>query len=397
MTDILRKNSLALTLSALVLLAGIWLPITIVFWLGVPMIIISWLFQSYIQQANAQPVQQADHNYELNKRVDEYVADLDSCFNQETRYFQQELLQLQSVLADAISTMSNSFTNLHELISKQSDEVLSLVSDQRDSEEAEQCRFCLKEFITETSEVIDFFLDYIQQVNSQSQEMFTAINHVDNRMGEIEKLLSNLQEIADQTNLLALNAAIEAARAGEAGRGFAVVADEVRNLSKNSDKFSEEIKSVVNTSKNNIERAKTIINDMVSKDMDVAIHSKTRLNKMMTDVTARNEEVAVKLKEISQLTQQIDQSVNTAVRSLQFEDLSRQTIDFLVSIVQHFQALADEMHVSLSVFKSADKNYWVDELKQGRNRLTEMKNKWHLRESRAVAQKNMDEGDVDLF
>ncbi len=397
MTDIMRKNSLALTISVLVLLAGIWLPITIVFWLGVPLIVISWLFQSFLQQANVQPVQQVDNNHELNKQVDEYVADLDSCFNQETDYFQQELLQLQSVLADAISTMSNSFTSLHQLISKQSDEVFSLVSDQRDSEEAEQCRFCLKEFITETSEAIDFFLDYIQQVNSQSQEMFAAINHVDTRMGEIEKLLSNLQEIADQTNLLALNAAIEAARAGEAGRGFAVVADEVRTLSKNSDKFSEEIKSVVNTSKNNIDRAKSIINDMVSKDMDVAIKSKNRLNKMMDDVTARNEEVATKLQEISQLTQQIDQSVNTAVRSLQFEDLSRQTIDFLVSIVQHFQALADEMHVSLSVFKSEDKNYWVDELKQGRNRLKEMKNKWHLRESRAVAQKNMDEGDVDLF
>ena len=97
----------------------------------------------------------------------------------------------------------------------------------------------------------------LHNVSQKTQQTAHSVDNLHERAGQIGGIVMLIKEIADQTNLLALNAAIEAARAGEQGRGFAVVADEVRKLAERTSRATSEISTLVASIQNEIHSAKT--------------------------------------------------------------------------------------------------------------------------------------------
>ena len=399
MIQFLKANSLPIVASLILFCAPAIFPVQEVYWLTTPLIIIVWMVKAFQVQNRSIRTIQTDrqrHDDALIQSIDKYLHSMTACVDQELARFQEELQQLKCMVADAVVTMSNSFNSLHHLTSGQSELVHSLIRDLDGATDGETGSMNFGQFALETDNVLRFFIDHILQVSKQSMEMVVVINDVGEHMTQVGRLLVDVQKIADQTNLLALNAAIEAARAGEAGRGFAVVADEVRNLSKHSDKFSEEIKKVVSASQKNINDARNMIEVLASKDMNIAISSKASIDKMMNEISVINQKVSCNIAEVSHLTGKIESSVGDAVRGLQFEDMARQLIEYLQVNVEHFQSMADEIRIGMGVFKTGNQHRWEHELLQGSQRLQEMKQQWDVK-NKAVAQSSMDAGDVELF
>ena len=337
------------------------------------------------------------NSHKFKAALETLHAEIGSCMNQEFSIMQEELQQVKAVVADAVMTMNQSFNGLNELSSEQNKLVQSVVSEMSDSiAEDDSGKGGFKEFAREIDRILQYFIDYVLTTSRQSMEMVNVVNDVGGYMGKVGKLLGDLQQIADQTNLLALNAAIEAARAGEAGRGFAVVAGEVRELSKHSNRFSEQIRDVIKDSCTNIDQAKSMIEKMASKDMNFAIESKLHVDEMVNGIDSLNSKMAATLKQVALITEQVESNVGQAVRALQFEDVARQLVERVEGNTSHAAKMVLEFEHCISDLSQDQSTQWVDTLEQKKLSIIDTK-KDRQDQHKSVHQDSMEEGEIELF
>ncbi|MGH1440449.1 MAG: methyl-accepting chemotaxis protein [Cellvibrionaceae bacterium] len=157
----------------------------------------------------------------------------------------------------------------------------------------------------------------MSKLDGQVEQATTAIQELNDHSQQISSILSTIQGIAEQTNLLALNAAIEAARAGEQGRGFAVVADEVRSLSQRTHEATEEIQKMILTLQ---ERSKSAVNIMdVGRDLAKSTKTNTEevaqqlhsIHAAIHSISEMSENIAKASSDQKQASQSINQLMDT--------------------------------------------------------------------------------------
>ncbi|SDS12372.1 methyl-accepting chemotaxis protein [Pseudomonas granadensis] len=195
----------------------------------------------------------------------------------------------------------------------------------RNAEEASEAAVAADQQAREGDKVVGEAIAQIERLAAEVSHSTEAMGELKRESDKIGSVLDVIKSVAQQTNLLALNAAIEAARAGEAGRGFAVVADEVRSLAQRTQKSTEEIEELIVGLQNGTQQVATIMdNSRTLTDSSVELTRRAggsleSITRTVSAIQAMNQQIAAAAEQQSAVAEEINRSV------LNVRDVSDQT------------------------------------------------------------------------
>lgn len=197
----------------------------------------------------------------------------------------------------------------------------------------------------------------VNQVNSLAREVgqsMTTIQNLQQETANIGTVLDVIKSVAEQTNLLALNAAIEAARAGEQGRGFAVVADEVRSLAQRTQSSAQEIETLVTSLQNRagesvstMESSASLASDTLERATATG-ESIARITRSVDEIKQHNSQIATASEQQTSVAEEINQNI-TSIRDV--TDQSAASSNQTASSSSELARLGTELQTLVSRFK----------------------------------------------
>ncbi|MBP8772974.1 MAG: methyl-accepting chemotaxis protein, partial [Aeromonadaceae bacterium] len=258
-----------------------------------------------------------------------------------TSHNDQSLARQQSEIAQIATAVHEMSATATEVASNAEQAAAAAHASAKSCEQGKQVISCNQHSITSLAGQVEQASNIIQELEKNAQEINT--------------ILSTIQGIAEQTNLLALNAAIEAARAGEQGRGFAVVADEVRVLSKRTHSSTEEIRAMIETLQRNTQQA---VNTM---------HQSQQLAKNSVE-DAQNATLA-----LEQITHAIGEISDMATQISSAAEEQRAVTDEVGRNIQATKDVTDELSLAAN-----NANQLASQLKDIALRINEQVNNFHV-------------------
>jgi len=262
----------------------------------------------------------------------------------------QEILEAAKQLASSTSQVKTAATKSSQELDEQSNETAQVATAinqmaraieevARSTENANGSASQANQRAIEGNTLVQETLDSIKELTSDVDSSSTVLNELKAHSANIGTVLDVIRNIAEQTNLLALNAAIEAARAGEQGRGFAVVADEVRTLAKRTQDSTSEIQTIITDLQSGSEQAVLVMEKSRSKSCDT-LEKAEKTGQFLSSITEAISKVLDMNTQISSAAQEqaaVTHDVNRSVVNI--ESISKST----VVGAQETEKLSDEV------------------------------------------------------
>ena len=329
----------------------------ILIWLQLPvfavivstaLVSVAWYWQ---QQRHQQPQTDAfsEEREQLQRHL-QFYEQFDNEISQIISVCRSNLKDIDSTQNDAIATLSTAFASFNDITEQQSEIVNQLVRGTGDAGDS-----WMSGFARRTAETLDRFVQTTVNMSAESMDLVEKVERINAAVPDVIKAMQDIDQISSQTNLLALNAAIEAARAGEAGRGFAVVADEVRALSNRSAGFSEQIQSRLKSMAEQIRSLTADIGKVASQDVTYVMESKKQVNTAIEQLLEKSEQNQSYATEIERNNQTLKNAIYDAIRGLQFGDINSQNLIFTAGTLELLEQWLKE-------FDKSDKQQSVDTL-----------------------------------
>ncbi len=339
-------------------------------------------------------VEQQVSSREVCAAVETLLVDASVSSRNQYQCIRDEVDQVQQMLSEAIASLTGSFHGILAATNAQQAIAMSLASDDTEGDEGMR----LDEFVAQTSGVMQRVVDSVIMNSKLGMELVELTDRISKRARDVESILTEISGIAKQTNLLALNAAIEAARAGEAGRGFAVVADEVRDLSTRTSQCSQQIAVVMQGMREGVKGTEEAIEKLASTDMNFALESKQQVEQVLISMEGLNRQRGDAIGHLAEHAHVMDAEVNRAVTALQFQDLVSQLIahvdrrvNGLTQLMGQFDALSGCIQQAATAGDAAPLLRVVEEM---RVQLAALEEKTG---ARPVRQQEVSHGEIDLF
>jgi methyl-accepting chemotaxis protein len=310
-------------------------------------VMIGWLMGCVLSPGSNSAAESTAAEVDLGRELVLHSSDaiirMSSEFSLQIKDMRGEIARAQQIFGDAIVKLIASFQEMNAQVLRQQQLGLQITSGNSDSGGIDD----FHRFASETSETLHQFVESIIENSRLAMNLVEMNDRLSSQTSEVRGMLGEIEGIAKQTNLLALNAAIEAARAGEAGRGFAVVADEVRDLSGRTHHFSQQIRGSLTNMQGTLSATEAAINQMAAKDMTFALTSKGGVEMAMSGIEAMSRRTGDTVGELNVIAHDVEVAVNQAVVSLQFQDMVTQLLGHVAKRLEVLDEVAsDEQHLA---------------------------------------------------